>query len=169
MKLQPLTREDCETARHWRNECLETLRTPYFLTEEMQSDFYGNVICNRNSPHRYWGVYEDGCDATIGLVGVTDIGWENSIAEISLIVNPQYQKKGFGVKAVELLLDKAFNQMGLKTVFGECYEVNLNGVAFWKKIVTRYKGSTAVLPSRKFWDGKFWDSYYFSIDRKDFK
>jgi len=166
MKLKPLTREDCEVARHWRNECLATLRTPYFITEEMQSTFYDDVICSRNSPHRYWGISED--KTLIAMCGITDVAFENSIGEISLIVNPDYKRKGYGEKAVDLLLNKAFNQMGLKTVFGEVYCSNESGVKFWSNVCDKYEGYKTLLLDRKFWEGKFHDSIYFSINKENF-
>lgn len=167
MKLRELDREDCEHVRKWRNENLVSLRTPYLLTKEMQEDFYKNVICNRDSNHRYWGIWQDELDQLIGTGGITNIQWENSIAEISLILDPQQISKGYGTQAVDLLLDKAFNYMGLKTVFGECYTSNLS-IVFWKKVVEEYNGFQTDLPNRKFWEGKFYNSIYSSIDRDEF-
>lgn len=167
MTLKELTREDCEHAREWRNQCLETLRTPYALTKEMQSEFYDNVICNRNSPDRYWGVHDEN-DVLIGLGGVNNIQFENSIGEISLILDPEKRGNGLGTSAVEELLDKAFSYLGLKTVCGECYECNMSGVDFWKKIADRYNGMKTSLPNRKFWKGGYYPSLYFSIDREEF-
>ncbi len=180
MKLRVLDREDCEQVRLWRNEDLVSWRTPYYLTKEMQEGFYENVVCNRNSPHRYWGMVLDSEDGTgtfqsplirrplIGSGGITNIQWENSIGEITLTIDPEMAGKGYGKKAVDLLLGQAFNFMGLKTVFGECYESNEAGCSFWKKIVTRYKSYSTILPNRKFWKNNFHNSFYFSIDKDDF-
>lgn len=168
MILKELTRADCEHAREWRNQSLETLRTPYALTKEMQSEFYDNIICNRSSPHRYWGVH-DLNGVLVGMCGITNIEWENSIGEISLILDPEKRGNGLGAKAVDAILDIAFSQMGLKTVFGECYNCNSSGIAFWEKMVVLYNGTEATLPNRKFWCNKYYDSMYFSIDREDSK
>lgn len=167
MELRELTREDCEYVRQWRNESLVSLRTPYRLTREMQSDFYDNVICNRDSPHKYWGICPGIQEYICGMGGITNIQWENSIGEISLIICPKNTGIGYGTKAVDLLLDKAFNFMGLKTVFGECYLCN-SAVSFWEKITEKYNGTKAFLPNRKFWDGDFYQSLYFSIDKDKF-
>jgi len=102
-------------------------------------------------------------DILMGMGGITNIQWENKLGEISLIINPTLQGKGYGIEAVDMLLHEAFDNLGLKTVFGECYYCN-EAVEFWLKIADKYKGSTAVLPNRKLWQGKFYDSLYFSID-----
>lgn len=179
MKLEIPTLEECQQVRLWRNQSLETLRTPYSLTEQMQADFYRDVICNRNSSHRYWALNSKIemsdtdvpvdemkiADFLMAFGGLTFIEWENRLARISLIVNPDYRKEGYGEKAVGLLLDKAFNYLNLKTVCGECYVCNL-AIPFWEKIVDKYKGANIFLPNRKYWDGVYHDSLYFSIDRR---
>lgn len=172
MKLKELTKEDCEATRQWRNECLESLRTPYLLTKEMQSDFYDSVICNKDSCHRYFGIHTpcttvDGYMELIGMGGITNIEWENSIGEISLILSSEEKGKGYGAKAVELLLIGAFNQLGLKTVYGECYYCN-DAHIFWRNTLSLYDAYFTDLPDRKFWAGKYYGSMYFSVNQEAF-
>lgn len=166
MELGVLSREDCEKIRLWRNEQMIHLRTPFLLTKEMQEDFYRDVVCNRNSPHRYWGVVDKNL---LGITGITNIQWENSIGEITLVLDPKQTKQGYGEEAVGLILDKAFNYLNLKTVCGECYMCN-PAYDFWLKIYRKYSNSLKYiyLPNRKFYKGKHYDSFYFSIDRDEF-
>ncbi len=165
MVLRPLSVADCEQARTWRNDALVSLRTPFPLTAETQADFYRTVICDRRSPHRYWGAYDEGVtDRLLAMTGLTDIQWENGLAEISLIVAPFARGRGCGAKAVALVLDEAFARMRLETVFGECYYCN-PAIAFWQRIANRYRAETARLPRRKYWNGQFVDAFYFSISR----
>lgn len=173
MKLEPLTLEQCERVRLWRNAEMEVWRTSFMLTEEMQIDFYHQRICDRNSEHRYWAIREkvkaeDMAQAFIGMGGITYIQWENRIGEITLIINPVYRKDGYGEKAVDLLLDQAFNHLNLQTVFGECYGANEKGCSFWQSITVKYNGFTTALPNRKYWKGVYENSLYFSIDKEDF-
>ena len=154
--------------RDWRNQALSTLRTPFALTVEMQQDFYKNVICNRNSPHRYWAVRQQlTCSAPlVAMVGLTNIQWENGLAEISLIVDPKKARQGIGLAAVRLALDQAFDILGLKTVCGEVYHCN-PAHPFWQVALARNGGYASVLlPRRKFWDGRLWDSDYFTFTKE---
>ncbi len=157
--LRELTQTDCEQVRQWRNSCLETLRTPYLLTEQMQAFFYQNVVCNRNANSRWWAIEADG--TLIGMTGLTDITWENGTAEVSLILNPKKTGIGYGEAALNLLLEQAFAFMGLCNIYGECYECN-PAVSFWRKMIPTY---TTTLPQRKLWRGKYYDSLYFSFMR----
>lgn len=173
MELRILSLEDCEQVRLWRNQSMESLRTPYELTREMQAKFYGDVICNPDSPHRYWGIWKfvplqqiafTGSPPPIGYGGITNIQWENRIGEIALLIDPKMRDKGYGKEAVRLLLDKAFNYLNLQTVCGEVYSCNPAGVEFWQT----FKGIQhcwTVLRNRKYWNGDFWDGAYFSFDR----
>lgn len=164
LHLAALSEEQCEFAREWRNAAVETLRTPFLLTHEMQRDFYRTVICDRRAPHRYWAaIHPVNVPRFVGMGGMTNIQWESGLAEISLILNPKLLGQGYGRATVDLLLDEAFSRMRLLTVVGECYECN-PAVGFWRKIVASRPGASAVtLPRRKWWQGRLWDAYYFTI------
>lgn len=165
MKLEPLTLNRCEQVRQWRNQDLSPWRTPYLLTDKIQEYFYESIVCNRDAPHRYWALTDN--DNFVAMGGITNIQWENSIGEITLITNSDFRYKGYGEQSADLILDQAFNYMNLKTVFGECYFSNV-AIDFWKKITKKYNGWETILPNRKFWDGKFWDALYFSISKDKF-
>jgi RimJ/RimL family protein N-acetyltransferase len=161
MRLEPLSAADVEQVRHWRNETLVSLRTPFPLTIEMQAEFY-RVISDRRSRHRFWAVRNK---TLIGMAGLTDIQWENGIAEISLLLGPAWRGAGRGRCAVALVLEEAFSRLRLETVFGEVYQCN-PATAFWLAIAKQYGGWVTTLPRRKWWDGRLWNSVYFSISRE---
>ena len=164
MELKPPTRAELEEVRLWRNEILETLRTPYPLTEEMQGAFYDRVVCNSDSRHRYFALHA-GYGTFIGLGGLTNIEWENGLAEISLILSPQYRGSGYGRQAVSALIAKGFNDMGLSTIYGECYQCN-PAIEFWQKITIENGGYITMIPRRKRWQGQLYDAMHFTIWRQ---
>ena len=178
MKLRPLTEADMEQVRMWRHGVPESLRTPYMLTQEMQADYYRNVICDRDSTTRYWGLWhtagwhpEPPCWYFIGYGGIENICWENGNGEISLLLGPDYRGKGYGQQAVGLFLDQAFRHMGLKNVYGECYKCG--PWKFWRKMLRVFQGpggdhESAWLPARKYYKGEHHDSYYFTFDAESY-
>jgi len=167
--LDALTQEDCEQARRWRNDLRAMLRTPFMLTGEMQQAFYRDIVCNRSAPHRYWAV-RDGhgsAELLIGMGGLTDLQWENGLAEISLLLGPHAPPgEGIGGAVVRLLLREGFLNMGLQTIFGECYICN-PAVEFWRKMVERYHGRAVSLPRRKRWEGQLYDAYVFTFTAEE--
>ena len=76
MEFKALRLEDMEKVREWRSGCMESLRTPFILTKEMQEDYYKNVICDRNSNARMWGVWSK--DKFVGITGLLNIEWQES-------------------------------------------------------------------------------------------
>jgi RimJ/RimL family protein N-acetyltransferase len=161
LELRPPTIKDVEQVRLWRNEILNTLRTPYPLTEKMQGDFYEKVICNRASNHYYWSVYNKDL---IGFGGLTNIEWENGLAEISLILSAGNRGQGHGLSAVQLIIDEGFGNMGLRTIYGECYQCN-PAIEFWRKVTKYYGGYYTMIPRRKMWQCQLYDALHFSIWR----
>ena len=174
MKLAALALEQCQRVRTWRNAEMECWRTPYMLTEEMQAEFYKRC-CNRNSLHRYWAIIKNN-GKFAGMGGITYISWENRIGEITLIIDPDQRNDGNGEKVVDLLLDQAFNHLNLKTIKGECYQCN-EAWKFWQNLTSKYiyKGvdrprasGWEIVPNRKYFNGKYWSSLEFFIDKEDF-
>lgn len=183
MKLETLTRGQCQLVREWRNNELQFLRTPYMITEKMQDDFYDNVINGRDSKHRYFAIMEELTDEEpnkkgevygpyskqvfIGMGGLTNIEWENGTAEISLIIAPEYRGKGYGKKAVEMLLQQGFGNMRLFSIYGEAY--GCGNYEFWKNFVEKRdkkkrNGYMQELCNRKFYNGKMYGSLWFSFN-----
>ncbi len=161
--LKPLSIDDMVPIREWRNQVLETLRTPIALTKEQQEDWYRNEICNRNSRSRFFGIWHD--DILSGYGGIENIQWENSIGEISLLISPFARKEGLGFWSALEIINHGFNNLNLHTIFAECYSNN-TAVNFWHKVFAQYLNySEVVLPERKYYGGKYYDSMYFSVSR----
>jgi len=165
MKLKPLSILDMESIRRWRNEQIEMLRTPFQLTQKMQEQFYNEVVSNRNSNSRYWGM-RDGKDILIGMAGIENIQWENRLGEISLLMIPGGMDE-FGEKALSLILNEGFMNMNLENIFTEVYEYSPY-ITFWMDMVGKYNTCFSQLPNRKYYKGEYWPSYYININKEDY-
>ncbi len=138
---QPLTREECQIVRLWRNDpaVLPMLRTGHKSVAE-QDAFYRTFVREPDADHWYYAIELDG--AFIGMGGLTYLSRQPGQAEISLILAPWSRSQGLGSEAVDALLVEAKNR-GLASVIGECYA--LGNLPFWtKQIVKR--------PARMTWE-----------------
>jgi RimJ/RimL family protein N-acetyltransferase len=163
MKLGALRREDMPYLLNWRNQSPESWRDPRPTTITQQYEWFDGPVSH--SPNaRYWGVFDE--DQFIGQTEITSIIWESRIGEIGAIVNPSKLRKGAGTESVRLTLIEARDTLNLKTVFGECYLCNLSW-HFWSRLVEKWHGQSVPLPNRKFWQGQFYDSLYFSWDLEE--
>lgn len=177
IELGPLDALYMDTIRGWRNNTFGVLRTPYLLTYEQQEDFYRKIVCNRNSNCRYFAIKKmirrEGIKnsffegSLIGMCGLENIEWENGLGEISLILGPNYVGKGYGKISLSLILNEGFNFMRLNTIYGECYHTNKN-LGFWRKQVKKYNGYEVQLLDRKYFEGKYYNSLYFSFNKEEF-
>lgn len=172
VKMAVMCKNDAQRIREWRNLSIQNARTPFLLTCEMQDDWYLREVCNRESKHRYWSLMHDcgdgesgtPCWHLAGVAGLTDIDGRIRTAEVALMVAPELRGRGIGGEAFALLLDQAFGVQNLETVFGECYLCN-ESLGFWRHMVKKWQGEERYLPKRQYWDGRYWDSLWFCIDR----
>lgn len=167
MKFDSLNKKDVEQVRKWRNRDIKGYRTPFKLTQEQQEEFYMNVVSDRRANARYWAIRN--VDILIGMIGLDNIQWENGCAEISIVLDPGERGKNFGMTAIDMLLKEGFENLRLKTIYGECYECNESAIGFWNKVIEKYSAYTTKLLNRKFVGGKHYDSLYFSIDLEKYE
>jgi len=176
MRLKSIEKSMLEKIRLERNEDISMLRTPFRLTEYQQEDWYKNVVSDRKSNFRFYAIEEDvptyiqtDIIITPKIVGygALDVQSENGIAEIGCLIFSEYRKNGYGLKAVSELLKEGFGNLRLDNIFGECYYCG--ALSFWRKIAGMYGAYTTSLPNRKYYNGRFWDSYYFNIYKQEIK
>ncbi len=161
LELKVLTRSDMLPILLERNKVLETLRTSFPLTLEQQFDYYDKVLCDRNGTTRYFGIYEG--EDFIGYGGLEHISLYNHNAEISLLIFNKYRQKGYGAQAVDLILEYGFKFLNLSFIYGECY--TCANYMFWQKLIYKYQAASTMLTARKYYNGQYWDSLYFTFDR----
>jgi RimJ/RimL family protein N-acetyltransferase len=162
MKLGELTHEQAHTIRRWRNDDRRFWRTPYLLTEAMQDEWFYHIT-RRDSKHRYFAIYDG---VFIGGGGLMNIDWPNSRAEISLVLDPEINSVEYRIAATYLLLEEAFDRMGLETVDGEVYDCA--NVEMSHEVMDYFNAYSAPLVNRKRWNGVLWDSTYFAYTRGEF-
>ena len=161
--------EDVDKIRKWRNNSKQNmmLRTPFLLTREMQEDFYESKISNRNSNCRFWSIWkkENNLKSTlIGMAGLENIQWENRLAEISIITDPKHV---FSLKdIVAKLIELAFNQLNLKSVFTEVYGCSPYR-SIWKECADVFGAFESEIPFRKFYGGQYYNSIIYTFVLKE--
>ncbi len=166
LKLDSMSEQAFEVVRKWRNKLDgNILRTTQKLTKEMQANFYHNEICNRNSNHKFLGLYGYVTSLKlIACIGIVNIQWENRIGEISIIVNPEEVGKGYGTIAFYELLKWGFYSLNLDNIFGECYSCSPH-IKFWKRMIQDFNAEITTLPDRKYYEGMYYNSMYFNFNK----
>lgn len=101
----------------------------------------------------------------IGVCGFTSINQHNRTAEFSLYIAPAYQRKGYGAKALELLLYHGFQDLGFNRIWGEVFIGN-PAMQMFMALGFEVEGC---LRETYFKHGEFIDSQIVSMLAREFK
>ena len=70
----------------------------------------------------------------LGNIGFNSIGEIHRMAEIGVMLgNPKYQRKGYGMEALNLLLDYGFSFLNLRNIYLKVFEYNEAAYNLYKK------------------------------------
>lgn len=155
--LCPVDSDDLEIMRLWRNspEIWIFCRQHDLISDAMQQRWFekqdNDPTCSMYVVHTDAG--------RVGVCGLTGIDRTNRVAELSLYIAPDFQKKGLGEKTFRTLISHGFRNLGLNSIFCEVFHGN--PVSRIVEKVGFQKWGTK--PQSYFRDGRFIDSDFFSI------
>lgn len=102
----------------------------------------------------------------IGHAGIDELDFYDKRGELFLLIGEKSERgKGYGVQIVNQLLDFAFNELKLNSVFATVTCVNKPSMAAFEKAGFSKIG---VCREFNFIDGKFWDELFYDITLKDY-
>jgi RimJ/RimL family protein N-acetyltransferase len=104
-------------------------------------------------------VYSKEFQGEVGVAGFTSINRANSSAEFSLYIAPDFQGKGYGRKALALLVAHGFVDFGFRRIWGEVFEDN-PAMKMFEKIGFVHDGT---LRSSYWKEGGWIDSHMISM------
>jgi len=164
ISLAPIKREYIESFLKWFNdpEITQYLIMYRPLTRMEEEDWFENLKNSEDSirfsiviPH------EDGSEKLIGNCGLHKIDWKNRVAEAGIVIGEkEYQSKGFGTEAMELLLEYGFKTVNLNRIELDTYAFNVRALKSYKKVGFIEEGRKRQFMWNK---GKYHDAIMISI------
>lgn len=121
---------------------------------------------NSKTNKMYAVMTNDGRKEIVGVCGLTDIRWTARNAEFSLYIDPELHGKGFGTKALQVLLKYAFEQQNMYLIYGEAFADNVVACHVYEKIGFKKEG---LMRNRYYRNGKYHDSIPLSITREEWE
>ncbi len=86
--------------------------------------------------------------------------------ELGIVIGEKkYWNKGYGLDAINSLIDFAFNKLNLRCIKLNVYKYNHRAIKLYKKCGFKEK---KVLKKNHFYDGKYWDTFVMDIDPERF-
>ena len=153
IELVPLTEEDIELVREWRNspEVSQYMYTEDIITKEQQEKWF-KKICKEESC-KYWIIKYD--NNKIGVANLADIDRRNSKCFWGFYLgNSNIRGQGIGAKIEYNVLNFVFEEMKLNKLCGEVFSFNEKVVKMHEKFGFRREG---YLRSHILKNGKFHD------------
>lgn len=110
--------------------------------KEQALNFINNTLNEyRNSDTRFtWGITLKENNKLIGVVSIFFISYVSKRVEISYILNPNYQGKGYMREALLMLVDFIFNNINFIRIQARCTEDNVASEKVLKSIGMKLEG-----------------------------
>ena len=92
------------------------------ISTKDQEDWYMNI--NSKSMDQRFTI-EDANNDIIGMCNLVNINLKDGVAEIGLIIDEKYQKKGYGKKVIDAICEYSFNELRLNRLETTIIEYNI--------------------------------------------
>lgn len=119
--LHPYTLERCH--QFWKEYVSDPdmLEQSYTYDQDAISRYYQSKVMDKS--RRFFAICHN--EKTVGEVQLKYIDLEQGCGTLSIhFSNDNYKNRGWGTEAVRLLVDYAFEELGLHTVYADCVHRN---------------------------------------------
>lgn len=99
-------------------------------------------------------------DSPVGFVILHDLDWQARLTEISYLIRPDEQGKGYATEAVAICLAYAFDELGLHKVYAKVWEENEGSIHVLEKLGFEREG---VLRDHGYAYGEYGDQHWFGL------
>ena len=126
--LVPIRHEDRFKIMQWRNEQMYHLRQDELITVADQEEYFSKVVSNlfhQDKPNQILFSYLEN-DLCVGYGGLVHINWSNRDAEISFLLNTEFEKKTFKSNwkvFLNLIESVAFKELKLNKIYTHAYDI----------------------------------------------
>lgn len=103
----------------------------------------------------------------IGNLGLMNIQWKDRLAEVGIFIGEKsYWNQGYGQEAMTLMLQHAFDTLGLNRVYLRVFETNPRAVRSYEKAGFVHEGR---MRQAQFQNGRFIDVLLMSVLRSEWQ
>ncbi|MDC0186976.1 GNAT family N-acetyltransferase [Candidatus Nitrosopelagicus sp.] len=158
-ELKKIKKEDLQHIIKWRNDSkIIKFNTQFFLLNmEYQKKWFKNITKKDSTSQMF--IFKYG-NHTVGIGGLIHHDCKNKSADIAIILGePKIRGKGFGTKALQMLVDYGFKQMKLHRIGADIFEYNKISLNLFEKLDFKKE---LEMKDYLWRDGKWWKVYTYS-------
>jgi len=160
IELKKIKKDDLRQIIRWRNDSkIMKFNTQFFLLNMEYQKKWFEQITKKNSKSKMF-VFKYG-NEIVGIGGLIHHDYQNKSADIAIILGEsKIRGKGFGTKALKLLVEYGFKRMKLHRIGADIFEYNKVSLRLFEKLEFKKE-----LEMRDYlWrDGKWWKVFTYSI------
>ena len=133
--LSPISVDDVEEYAEMVNDIKVSVGLGYLSYTNIIDFESEKELLNSIKKEKIFGVRLLENDELLGNVGFKSVGEIHRTAEMGIMLgNPKYQRKGYGMEAINLLLDYGFSFLNLRNISLNVFEYNEVAYNLYKKI-----------------------------------
>ena len=144
-----------------------TLSLPIPYTEEDAKSFITYTLnsAKENNYHEYGICFKDDPNNIIGCIGLCSISSRSLKAELGYWIDRNHWKKGIASEAAKAIINFAFKELKLHSVFARHFDMNPASGKVMQKIGMTYVGKMREHEQRL---GKYYDVIYYETIASDY-
>tara|TARA_A100001037_G_scaffold239144_1_gene218666 strand:+ start:1782 stop:2294 length:513 start_codon:yes stop_codon:yes gene_type:complete len=158
-ELKNIKKQDLKTIIRWRNDSrIIKFNTQFFLLNmEYQKKWFKEISAKKSKNKMF--IFKYG-NEIVGIGGLIHVDYENKNADIAIILGEsKIRGKGFGTKALEMLVEYGFKKMKLHRIGADIFEYNKISLRLFEKL--KFKKELEM--KDYLWrDGRWWKVYTYS-------
>lgn len=169
LNLRRLTSTDVNEVLALRSnpEIMKFIPRPLITTQEEAIEFItkmdrsidSNTVIN-------WAITTKENDKVIGMIGYYRMKPENYRAEVGYLLSAEYHGQGIITEALQRVIQFGFEEMGLNSIEAV---IDPENIASEKVLIKTNFEKEAYFKEHQFFEGKFLDSVFYSLLKKNFK
>lgn len=170
IRLRAIEREDLPRFVTWLNdpEVRQGLNLVYPLSLAQEERWFEQML-QRPPAEQVLGIEVEvgGVWTLIGTCGLHNVDWINHQAELGIFIGDKaFWNRGYGRRAVSLLLRHAFNTLNLNRVYLRVYETNPRAIHAYEHVGFVHEGR---LRQARFQNGRYVDELIMSVLRSEWQ
>lgn len=160
IRLTAMRKDDLPKYRQWNSvESFGRFYNSSPIREESEKN--ANQLIDEHSDHNYrFAIRPLATEEFLGVCAIEDIVWPHRVGWLSIALGPDFQGKGFGKDAMELLVHYAFNELNLYRLTLTVFDYNEGAIKLYKSLGFKHEGTYREFLQR---DGKRHDMHLYGL------
>ena len=160
IRLTAMRKEDLPTYRLWNS--IESFGRYYNSSPiREESEKNANELVDSHSDRNFrFAIRPLDSDEFLGVCAIEDIVWPHRGGWLSIALGPDFQGKGFGKEAMQLLVNYAFNELNLHRLQLTVFSYNVGAIKLYESIGFKHEGTYREFLQR---DGKRHDMHLYGL------